>query len=390
MAKLFNIKFGRRKPQPAPAGADVTLPYFVSFTRPEMPRVVENERYDWVQFGDDNMYPDKLIEYLNTSSLHNAIVESKSKMVAGKGIAVTGADDDPRTLLLLREFMEDPNKNREGVHDETMNDVLGKCAMDYEIFGAFALEATWSLDRTRVASIKHVEVQRVRIGRDGKSYYYSEDWSKVRNNPPSRIPAFDPACEEYSQMVYVRNARPGIRHYGAPAYLPALSWISIDGMMSDFHSANIANGFNPSIAIRFYERPASPEEQREIVRQVQSQYKGVANAGKAMIFFSDGKERATDVVPIPTTNLDKQFLAVGETVVQQILSAHRVTSPMLLGIPTSGKLGYSNELNAAYRIFDATVITPSQQMMEKTFTQLLRFWGVRGASVRIDKLNPNE
>ena len=62
---------------------------------------------------------------------------------------------------------------------------------------------------------------------------------------------------------------------------------------------------------------------------------------------------------------------INDLAINQILTAHGVTSPMLFGIKTSGQLGGSNELDVAYRIFLNTEIKPIQKKLEKYFNILL-------------------
>jgi hypothetical protein len=118
-----------------------------------------------------------------------------------------------------------------------------------------------------------------------------------------------------------------------------------------------------------------------ILNLQKQQFKGADKAGKVITTFSDGKELAPEITPIQVSDLDKQFILIGESCVQQIISAHRVTSPMILGIATSGKLGYSNELEVSFKIFDKAVIAPDRLMLEKDFNIIMAY---NGFNERID------
>lgn len=56
---------------------------------------------------------------------------------------------------------------------------------------------------------------------------------------------------------------------------------------------------------------------------------------------------------------------------QKILTAHRITSPMMLGIKESGQLGGRDEVIDAYLLFSNMVIEPYQQDILRCFETLL-------------------
>ena len=49
----------------------------------------------WVKFGDANNYPDYLVDLLNGSAKHNAIVTGKTQYVYGRGLVPTKETTDP-------------------------------------------------------------------------------------------------------------------------------------------------------------------------------------------------------------------------------------------------------------------------------------------------------
>jgi hypothetical protein len=56
---------------------------------------------------------------------------------------------------------------------------------------------------------------------------------------------------------------------------------------------------------------------------------------------------------------------------QTILTSHRITSPMILGIKTAGQLGGRAEMLDAYDLFLETVIKPIQEEVLKGFEKVL-------------------
>ena len=93
------------------------------------------------------------------------------------------------------------------------------------------------------------------------------------------------------------------------------------------------------------------------------QYQGSGNAGQLMYMDVDAPENAPVITPINSNGSDDYYIAINDMVVQKILTAHRITSPMILGIKTAGQLGGRDEVTDAYLLLVNTVIRPFQQVL---------------------------
>jgi hypothetical protein len=85
----------------------------------------------------------------------------------------------------------------------------------------------------------------------------------------------------------------------------------------------------------------------------------------------DDPANAPQITPINTNGADGYYTTINEMVVQHILTSHRITSPMILGIKTEGQLGGRTEMIDAYLLFLNTVIRPYQQSILDVFHELL-------------------
>tara|TARA_R100001163_G_scaffold65424_1_gene62536 strand:- start:2061 stop:3269 length:1209 start_codon:yes stop_codon:yes gene_type:complete len=80
-----------------------------------------------------------------------------------------------------------------------------------------------------------------------------------------------------------------------------------------------------------------------------------------VLCFSDDRTRAPEITPLNTADLDKQYLALQELLVQNILTGHRVTSKTLMGIDSkNGFSSNTDELINAANFYLNTVIRPFQ------------------------------
>lgn len=383
------------RPKPKAVERDEVMS--VNMAKAEPPSITETRGKEYVSFGEDNLFPQELIDYRNRCSLHNAIIQSKALITAGKSVQIERIGSlTPYQEGQLARFMEAPFP-QEG----TLHEVVAKMAWSLSEQGAIALQVLKdAVDPTRYSMMKVMDVSRVRSGKyedDGyvHRYYWARDWKTAKDKDIKSYPAFgfgnkekkDKQSIDMVEVMYVCRKLTGMEYYGLPSYLPALPWVDINMQMGVFHKANLDNGMNPGMVIKFYKKPESEEQKRSIVSGIKSMFGGAKNTGKGMVFFSNGKEEAPDVEPIPTSGLDAQLLQLNEQLWQEIVTGHRVTSPMLLGIATPGKLGYSQELEKAWNIYNTTVIRPEQLLIEQTLNKFFKAMGLP-VKATIEPLNP--
>jgi len=129
--------------------------------------------------------------------------------------------------------------------------------------------------------------------------------------------------------------------------------------------------------ISFANGVPTQEERFQIERSLAEKFTGASNSGKFVLTFSDDKTRTPEITPITVSNADKQYLALQELLVQNILTGHRVTSPMLMGIKNETGLGSNvDEMNAAFEIYLNTVVVPYQKHIIKTLSKIFEINGI--------------
>jgi len=305
------------------------------------PLVQEVRGKDYIEYGDANgewrnLYPQFLIDLYYSSSITAAIVNATAEMISGEDIVITDEEDrDVEARVKLQNFMNNANGN------ETLHEVLKKVAFDFKLQGAFALNIVWSKDRTQIAEIYHIPVEKIRCERPdefGKTrgYYVSGDWANTRTNKPYRVPAFNVNDRTSpNQILYTGLYSPNMNSYYTADYISCNNWSLIDSKVSEFHLNNISNGFTGSFMISFANGIPTAEERRQIERSLEDKFTSEKNAGKFVLTFSDDKTRVPEITSITPDSLDKQFLALQELLTSNILSGHRVTSKTLMGLDSA-------------------------------------------------------
>lgn len=339
------------------------------------PKIVENDRTDWVEFGEGeykNQYPQFLIELYNSSATHSAVVNATSEMIAGQEVVIE-EDSDLTTNVELKQFFA--NINGKG---GSVEELLKKTAFDLKLHGAYAWNIIWNVERTKIVQVHHIPVEKLRSGKPNamgivEEYYLSNDWTQIRKKQyaPHRIPAFDTNDRTSPNAIYYNGLySAGMDIYHTPDYVASTNWILTDNLTSNFHLANIQNGFSPSFWINFNNGVPTEEERFAIEQQITRKFTGAGNAGKFVLTFSDDSNSKPDLQPIQLSDADKQYTVLNELCIQNIMIGHRVTSPMLLGVKTDGQLGGRTEILEAYELYSNTVIQPFQDMLLKSLKML--------------------
>lgn len=336
-----------------------------------------NKFFDWrerggkdeyVKFGEDNQFPQSTIELYNKSSVHGAAVNAIVQGIIGKGLTAN-----------VESYIDYANKS-----GESWNDIYSKIALDYKLHGSFALEVIWSNDRTKI-QVHHIDFSYLRAKekdyRDKiPGYYISTQWDKigrsrsvVNEDEATYLPVFNPLAkvEEPHQIYVYKSYRPGQGYYPLPDYIGAYRVIELDVEVDNFHTCNIKNGLAPSLSITTFTN-GSDDQLRDIEAQLNANYGGSENAGSLMYIDVASKDEAPIITPIPQNGADGYYQNVNDMVTQKILTSHRITSPMILGIKTEGQLGGRAETIDAYLLFQNTVIIPYQQTLLSCLEDLLR------------------
>ena len=338
----------------------------------------------FIEFGDDNLYPLYLISLSNKSSLHSSILKQKSMLIGGSGWNKDNLT--PEGLMFMKNIYNELD----------LDEIVFKTAMDLELYGGFFLNIIWSKDRTKIAEINYVDPSKVRIATGDisskyphqENYWVSDGWENLNKYPPTLYQGFSTTNKRSkSQILYVKEYRPGAEFYARPEYEPGVRWMELEWEISNFHLNNVKNGFHPSMHINFPIGQPSTEEAFEIVRRLKNQYQGSEMAGNVLVTFSQDKDSAASFDRIELNTSDERFIMLNGQVQEGILKSHRVINPGLFGIETPGKLGSRNELLESLEIFQTQYTTPKQRIIEKTFNWFRRINGING-EFRLNKYNP--
>jgi len=324
----------------------------------------KGEKGGYIQFGEDNLYPNYLLGLYNQSAKNNAIIKGKVNYITGNGWATKEIDP------IADQFIKQPNQY------ESLNDLTRKVSVDIEIFGGAYLEVIWSAVGGQLASINHIDYTKIRSSKDNTQFWYKKDWSD-RKEEMTVLAAFSTQIRSGKQILYIKEYRPGLETYALPGYMGSLNYIESDVEVSRHVLGNAQTGFSASKMITLPNGEPSQDEKRVITKQFENRFTG-SDGKKFILSFVSDPTRKPIIEDLGSSDITKEDFSRVDAIIQQNLFAgHQIVSPMLFGIKTEGQLGGASEIRNAYEIFKSTYVNDKQQFLETIFNMLGRLKGAK-------------
>ena len=339
------------------------------------PQVVEDNRKEWVAYGEDNNYFQYLIDRYNGSATNNAIINGMTELIYGKGLYATDASRKPDEYAMMKSLFS--------------RQCMRKITFDLKAMGQSAMQVIYNKDKTKIVQVEHMPIETLRMEKmneDGEvcGYYYSKDWTKIRKKgyEPVRIPAFGHGEKSEGLEIYcIKPYRSGFYYYSPVDYQGGLPYAELEEEVANYHINNIKNGLSPSMLINFNNGVPTEEERELIERRIIQKFSGSSNSGKFILAFNDNKEMAASIEPVQLSDASEQYQFLADESMRKLMVAHRVTSPMLMGIKDNTGLGNNaDELKTASLLFHNTVVRPIQEMILDAIDDIL---AVNGASLNV-------
>ena len=339
------------------------------------PAVVEDNRKDWVAYGEDNNYFQYLIDRYNGSATNNAIINGMTELIYGKGLYATDAARKPDEYAMMKSLFS--------------RQCMRKITFDLKAMGQAAMQVIYNKDKTKIVQVEHMPIETLRMEKmneDGEitGYYYSKDWTKIRKKgyEPVRIPAFGYGEKGEGLEIYcIKPYRSGFYYYSPVDYQGGFPYAELEEEVANYHINNIKNGLSPSMLINFNNGVPTEEERELIERRIIQKFSGSSNSGKFILAFNDNKEMAASIEPVQLSDASEQYQFLADESMRKLMVSHRVTSPMLMGIKDNTGLGNNaDELKTASLLFHNTVVRPIQEMILDAIDDIL---AVNGASLNV-------
>ena len=347
---------------------------YIKFENHKVPEFKEVKNKEYIYFGEDNNYPDYLIELYLRCAKHNAIINGKTNYIYGGGLVTDDKTSTVNQKAITQKFIS------------KLKPFINDMIKDFELFNSIAIEIIYDKLGNEIADFAYMPISKIRTNADESVYFYSNDWKQSKQTEEKtgfkELQPFDYENKVKGSQLYVfklKSPKNGVDKnvYGIPNYIGATSAIETDIEISNFHLNNIKSGFSQGQIISFNNgTPPTEEAKKHIERQIKQKATGTDKAGGLVITFNASADNAPTIQSFTPNDLDKQFIEIGKRVDQEIFTSHNIVSPVLFGVATEGALGQRNEMLDAYELFQSTYISIRQGILEDIINQFSSFFGI--------------
>ena len=341
------------------------------------PKAVENRQDDYVKFGDKNDYYQFLIDRYNNSTTNNQVINNIVKLIFGKGLDARDAARKPNEYAQMKMLFSKETTKR--------------AVTDMYLLGQCALQIIYAKNKKTIVDVQHMPVHLLRPQKCNKegiieNYYYSDNWDKLRDFPPTLIPSFGNG-DRTLEILMIGNYTIGQKYFSSVSYLGGISYAKLEEDISEYLISLVETGFTPLKILNFNNGVPSEDLQRTINDSVVSQTTG-ASGKKLIVSFNSDESKKTTIDSVGLDNAAQQYEYLSNEARAKILLSHGVTSGLLFGIHTaSGFSSNADELKTAFVLFDNNVIIPNQEQFCDGIDKILAYNGI-SLDLTFKPLNP--
>lgn len=335
----------------------------------QMPTVKEEYNKDYIKFGDNNDYFEKLVENYLSSATNSRCVSGIADMIYGRGLESLNSNQFPEDYVLFKNLIK--------------SDDVKRLIKDYYMLGQAALQITYNKSKTKILKVSHFPIYTLRaskaVGGIIKTWKYHPDWANKKSSDTLKdIPSFKQGSKTQLNELYIfKPYNPKFYYYAPAFYHGCLQYAELEGQVSEYHISNIQNGLAPSLFINFNNGIPDESTQVAIENKVNSKFSGASNSGKAMIAFNDSVETQATITPIHLPDAHAQYQFLSDEAREKIMLGHGIVSPILLGIKDNTGFGNNaEELRTASILMDNVIIRPRQDEIIAGLKEILSFNGI--------------
>jgi len=339
-----------------------------NYIRPEIKEVSGKK---WVLNGDKNSFYQVIIDAYNGSPTNSAIIDSYSQFIYGKGLTSKDKARKPSEWAAIISLVSKKD--------------LRKICKDFEMFGEASIEVKYV--NGKIQRCFHVAKQRIApevANEEGDitGYYYSYDFANVNKYKPERMDAFGfgEGMGERSEIYIIRDYQVGQFYYSNPSYVSGISWAKMEEEISNYSINHIQKGLSFGHIINMNAGvQESIETIQENTRQIRNHLTGSQNAGAFFLNWNDNKDSEITISALEVSDAHQQYAYLSTEARQQLCTAHKLTSPMLVGVKeSSGFSSNAEEIKVGFEELMINVIRPKQEII---LDGLMEIFAVNGITL---------
>ena len=308
------------------------------------PTILEQNKKQWtrdgiVRFGVNDDQFDKMIDQAIRSTTHGSIVTSASRLIYAKG---------------LNKDIIDKNDLRSIIYDFYL---FGQCSIQVIEGKMFHIPMNF------IRSEERDEKNKI------NNYFFSTDWQDA-SIEPIKLSNWVYNQKKNKSVYHINPYVPKAFYYSLPEYMSAEDYIDLEAEISNYHLQNVKKGFSAYKVINIIGPEPDDLTKQQIARQYTNHLTGT-DGERFIISFGEDKDQMTTVENITIENATERLKYSSELSESNIIKAHHVTSPLLLGLrPSAGFSSNADEMEVASKIYFEQVIQPAQNYVLDALSEI--------------------
>ena len=332
------------------------------YTRPE---IVESKNKEWIEFGESNDHFQYLIDRYINSPTNSTIINSITDQIYGRGLDAFDKVRKPDEYAAMKSMFKKKD--------------LKRLILDMKILGMGALQVTYK--GKKVDQVTHFPMETLRPEKCNdkgviEAWYYHPNWEKAkRNDKPQRIQVFGSGAS--NEILVLSRYISSMTYMSLPDWMGSAAYCELEENIADYLLNTVNNSFSASKMINFPnglpDRGKMVEIKNDVVRKLTGQH-----GDKIIVSFSESKETAPEVIDLPVPDAADTYQYISEECSRKIMIAHRVTSPLLIGLRdgNSGLGSNADEIINASRLFNNVTIRPYQEQIIEALEEIMAVNGL--------------
>lgn len=347
--------------------------------------------------GEGNTYYQDVHNIIQASSSGCECVERFAEFIEGAGFA------DASLYGLVLNHRKD-----------TADEIHRLVCADLAEYGGFALHLNYNL-AGEITEVSHVPFEICRLEEPDSNGYVARicthpDWTgkktfagktkPVDKKNVKRFHKFNPnvnvihtqiaqagGIENYNGQIYYFSTA-GRDRYPIPRADRVLTEMSTDEGLANVKWRNVRNNFLPAAMVLTRKGQAAPKNKYAPAGEEPYYERGERNANdgfsdsllqlqgdteacKLLEVILENNEQAPEVIPLPTTNYDKDFSVTDQSVTEHIYAAFEQEPWYCI---RSGKIGFSGSLLVDAFSYYNSIVYKYQRMIERAFVDVMAHW----------------
>lgn len=290
----------------------------------DQPNTVDSAR-DWALWGNDNMYPQNVLEDVQKSTMIGRLLELRTALHYGEGIYPYRLNIDESTGKMSKMPIW-PRNIRQFFKVNRLPIQYSGIIQDYEYWAMAGAEIILSNDRTRIKRVFHHDMAMVRWGEANKKTgkidkaYISPNWANPGLREYTELPLLDPdyALEQINQQTSkykfffpIFKKTPDRSYYHEPSWHSARKseWVKIAKKVPELKKYLFENQMSIKYHVRIHEQywtskyknwpnmtdQQKSEAQEETMKEINEMLVGLENTGKT-IFSGTATDRQGNTI----------------------------------------------------------------------------------------------